>query len=139
MEPETEAALAKAQAEQDEATKRIELECERAVMLLTSKRDKELLRSHHESEAAIEQAKVEHKGDSAKLKAAMTKIWQDAVVAMETAEVDCNRECGLLELAKQTEVIRLATEYMELWKVYEAKDKAKAESRSARWGRTTET
>ena len=139
MEPETEAALAKAQAEQDEAIKRVELECERAVMLLTSKRDKELLRSHHESEAAIEQAKVEHKGDSAKLKAAMTKIWQDAVVAMETAEVDCNRECGLLEFYKDIEVIRLATEYMELWKVYEAKDKAKAESRSARWGRTTET
>ena len=139
MEPETEAALAKAEAEKDEATKRIELECERAVMLLTSKRDKELLRSHHESEAAIEQAKVEHKGDSAKLKAAMTKIWQHAKEAMEIAEVDCKRKCDLLELDKQAEVIRLATEYMELWKVYEAKDKAKAESRSARWGRTTET
>ncbi len=139
MEPETGAAIAKAEAEQDEAIKRVELECERAVMLLTSKRDKELLRSHHESEAAIEQAKVEHKGDSAKLKAAMTKIWQDAVVAMETAEVVCERKCDLLELDKQAEVIRLATEYMELWKVYEAKDKAKAESRSARWGRTTET
>ena len=139
MEPETEAALAKAEAEKDEATKRIELECERAVMLLTSKRDKELLRSHHESEAAIEQAKVEHKGDSAKLKAAMTKIWQHAKEAMEIAEVDCKRKCDMLELDKQAEVIRLATEYMELWKVYEAKDKAKAESRSARWGRTTET
>ena len=139
MEPETEAAIAKAEAEQDEAIKRVELECERAVMLLTSKRDKELLRSHHESEAAIEQAKVEHKGDSAKLKAAMTKIWQHAKEAMEQAEVDCNRECGLLEQAKEAEVIRLATEYMELREVYEAKDKAKAESRSARWGRTTET
>ena len=139
MEPETEAAIAKAEAEKDEATKRIELECERAVMLLTSKRDKELLRSHHESEAAIEQAKVEHKGDSAKLKAAMTKIWQDAAAAMDIAEVDCNRECGLLEFYKDIEVIRLATEYMELRTVYEAKDKAKAESRSARWGRTTET
>ncbi len=135
MEPETEAALAKAEAEKDEATKRIELECERAVMLLTSKRDKELLRSHHESEAAIEQAKVEHKGDSAKLKAAMTKIWQHAKEAMEIAEVDCKRKCDLLELDKQAEVIRLATEYMELREVY----KAKAESRSARWGRTTET
>ena len=139
MEPETEAALAKAQAEQFEAQKRVELECERAVMLLTSKRDKELLRLHSESEAAIEQAKVEHKGDSAKLKAAMTKIWQHAKEAMEIAEVDCKRKCDLLELDKQAEVIRLATEYMELWKVYEAKDKAKAESRSARWGRTTET
>jgi len=139
MEPETVAAIVKAEAEQDEAIKRVELECERAVMLLTSKRDKELLRSHHESEAAIEQAKVEHKGDSAKLKAAMTKIWQDAAAAMEIAEVDCERKCDLLELDKQAEVIRLATEYMELWKVYEAKDKAKAESRSARWGRTTET
>ena len=91
MEPETEAALAKAQAEQFEAQKRVELECERAVMLLTCKRDKELLRSHHESEAAIEQAKVEHKGDSAKLKAAMTKIWQDAAEAMQIAKVDCDR------------------------------------------------
>ena len=139
MEPETEAAIAKAEAEQDEAIKRVELECERAVMLLTSKRDKELLRSHHESEAAIEQAKVEHKGDSAKLKAAMTKIWQHAKEAMVIAEMDCEAKCGMLEQAKQAEVIRLATEYMELRKVYEAKDKAKAESRSARWGRTTET
>ena len=106
MEPETEAAIAKAEAEQDEAIKRVELECERAVMLLTSKRDKELLRSHHESEAAIEQAKVEHKGDSAKLKAAMTKIWQDAAAAMDIAEVDCEAKCGMLELAKQAEVIR---------------------------------
>ena len=139
MEPETEAALVKAEAELNEATKRIELECERAVMLLTSKRDKELLRSHHESEAAIEQAKVEHKGDSAKLKAAMTKIWQHAKEAIEIAEVDCNRECGLLEMEKQAEVIRLALEYRKLRTVYEAKDKAKADSRSARWGRTTET
>ena len=135
MEPETEAALVKAEAELNEATKRIELECERAVMLLTSKRDKELLRSHHESEAAIEQAKVEHKGDSAKLKAAMTKIWQDAKEAMEFAEEVCNKECGLLEAAKEAEVIRLAMEYMQLRAVYEAK----ADSRSARWGRTTET
>ena len=139
MEPETVAAIVKAEAEQDEAIKRVELECERAVMLLTSTRDKELLRSHHESEAAIEQAKVEHKGDSAKLKAAMTKIWQHAKEAMEQAEVDCDRECGLLEHYKDIEVIRLATEYMELRTVYEAKDKAKADSRSARWGRTTET
>ena len=128
MEPETEAAIAKAEAEKDEATKRIELECERAVMLLTSKRDKELLRSHHESEAAIEQAKVEHKGDSAKLKAAMTKIWQHAKEAMEIAEVVCTKECGLLEAAKEAEVIRLAMEYMQLRAVYEAKDKANSRS-----------
>ena len=137
MEPETEAAIAKAEAEQDEAIKRVELECERAVMLHTSTRDKELLRLHSESEAAIEQAIVEHKGDSAKLKAAMTKIWQDAKEAMEIAEVNCEKERGLLEYAKEAEVIRLAFEYTKLRAVYEAKDKA--DYRSARLGRTSET